>query len=291
MKTKFANYGSLFFLLSVIAIGFVLFSGVSFLSAFFVSPKTDAYDYKESFVLLQTSELPKCKAVIGNSFALLHPPESSFTYLCRIVEMPYNNLYTKNQYCALELLSQCDEQIVLDDVEFIFITTSSPGNRLGYEEPKDIGPRLSSLDMRVYRTIYFEYYDVYIYHKNNKYEKVTFKVRTSSEIDNPLWDARPWCFLYTPEPQKGEFPIWPSKEELLFLRDQSPILEMNNGLMRGRPEYFWINNADIFLSAMKHEQRMKYDIYYTRIKELTIKSDDSLGPSFWLINLQSPDLP
>lgn len=205
--------------------------------------------------------------------------------------MPYNNLYKKNQHCKLELLSLCNEQIVLDDVEFIFITTSSPGNRLGYKEPKDMGPSLSSLDMRLYRTIYFEYYNVYIYHKNNKYEKVTFRVRTSSEIDNPLWDASPWCFLYTPEPQKGEFPIWPSKATLLFLHDQSPILEMNNGIMRGRPEYFWINDADIFLSAMKHEPRMKYDIYYTRIKELTIKSDDSVGPSFWLINLQSPDLP
>ena len=82
MKTKFANYGSLFFLLSVIAIGFVLFSGVSFLSAFFVSPKTDAYDHKESFVLLQSSELPKCKAVIGNSFALLHPPPNQVLHIC-----------------------------------------------------------------------------------------------------------------------------------------------------------------------------------------------------------------
>ena len=156
----------------------------------------------------------------------------------------------------------------MDAINEIFITTSAPRIRLGYKENEDFKPSLSSLDPRNFRAIYVECYHAYIFYKNKKCEKITFWANAHSKISNPLWVASPMQFLYTPEPHKGEFPKWPIGLSVrLYLNDNSPILEMNNGMMSDPQRCFTANEMNMF------DSRMKYDIKYTRVNDFSIKPE------------------
>lgn len=221
-------------------------------------PELEISVQEPSILFDRAAKLPKCRAVVGNTFALIQTNEPSVTYLCKLDKSSTSNIH--NTHCRLELLASCNKIINLDNIGAVLITTSSPGIYLGCTN--NLPCPYTSLSFRnVYRTILFDSYDVYIYN-NNKCKKYTFTVCASSKSNNQIWDKNAMSFSYRPKPQKGSFPIWTYEE--IELKDTSPKLEVGHNLIRESPRYF---SKDEMYTA---HFGMKYNINYVRINEVSI---------------------
>lgn len=221
--------------------------------------KTEDYNHKNRSLKLSTA-----KAVMGSSFVLIQTNDEEITYLCHICDFP-RNVYVTNKEFRLKLRAYTEKKINLTNIGSILVTHASPGRRIGCGLRPPERRSFSSLNFRWYNDVIFNSYNVHIFYKDNKHEKIAFRNATF-KIVNSIWNGEAGMpFLYESEPQMGNFPIYPPRKiTKIYINNESPKLRIQKDYTGNVAGYLFQ------IPSNTNSTKMKHDIYFTRINQLVI---------------------